>query len=83
MVTIAFPNIIPEIQDFGLNFTTQVSTTSLSGVAQTVELPGARWRGSMSFRDMTVADSADLKVFFVDAEYKAGWKDSSKQHLLY
>ena len=26
---------------------------------------------------------ADLKVFFVDYESQAGWRNSSKQHLLY
>ena len=26
---------------------------------------------------------ADLKVFFTDKEYRAGWKNKSKQHLLY
>ena len=26
---------------------------------------------------------ADLKVFFVDYESRAGWRNKSKQHLLY
>jgi hypothetical protein len=26
---------------------------------------------------------ADVKVFFVDYESQAGWRNSSKQHLLY
>lgn len=26
---------------------------------------------------------ADLKIFFVDYESRAGWRNKSKQHLLY
>jgi hypothetical protein len=29
------------------------------------------------------AYKADLKIFFVDAAYKAGWEEKSKIHLLY
>ena len=27
--------------------------------------------------------NADLKIYFVDSEYSAGWRESSKKHLLY
>ena len=27
--------------------------------------------------------AADLKIYFVSSQFKAGWKKSSKKHLLY
>ena len=26
---------------------------------------------------------ADLKIYFVESDYRAGWRNSSKKHLLY
>jgi hypothetical protein len=72
MAILTFPSITPEIQDFGIRYNTQVSTSSVSGVAQTVELPGARWNGTMSFRDLTVTESADLKRFMLELRGSAG-----------
>ena len=72
MAILVFPTITPETQDFGIKYNTQVSTSVLSGIAQTVELPGARWGGSMSFRDMTPAESATLKVFLLELRGSAG-----------
>jgi hypothetical protein len=72
MAILSFPNITPESFDFGIKYNTQVSTTTLSGITQTVELPGARWTGSMSFRDLTPADSADLKAFLLKLRGSSG-----------
>lgn len=72
MAILTFPSITPEIQDFGIKYNTQISTSSISGVVQTVELPGARWRGSLSFRDMTLLESADLKAFLLELRGSAG-----------
>lgn len=70
---IAFPpNITPDTQEFGIRYNTQVSSTSLSGIVQTVELPGARWFGSMSFRDLTTADSATLKAWLLELRGSSG-----------
>jgi len=66
MAILSFPNITPESFDFGIRYNTQVSTTTLSGITQTVELPGARWAGSMSFRDLSPSDSAELKAFLLE-----------------
>lgn len=65
MAILNFPSITPDTQDFGIEYNTQVSTTTLSGITQTVQLPGARWQGGMSFRDMTTANSASLKAFLL------------------
>lgn len=72
MAILNFPSIIPETQDFGIRYNTQVSTTTLSGISQTVELPGARWRGQLSFRDVPVADSAALKAFLLQLRGASG-----------
>ena len=72
MAILTFPNITPESFDFGIRYNTQISTTSLSGITQTVELPGARWNGRMSFRDLSPADSAELKAFLLELRGAAG-----------
>jgi hypothetical protein len=72
MAILTFPTITPEIQSFGIRYNTQVSTSTIAGLAQTVELPGARWKGSMSFRDLTVADAANLKAFLLELRGSSG-----------
>ena len=72
MSILTYPTIIPEIQNFGIKYNTQVSTSTISGVNQTVELPGARWVGDVSFRDMTLAESASLKTFLLELRGSAG-----------
>lgn len=72
MAILTFPTITPEIQDFGIMYNTQISSSDISGVTQTVELPGARWKGNVSFRDMTPAESADLKAFLLELRGSAG-----------
>jgi hypothetical protein len=72
MAIFTFPSITPDTQDFGIRYNTQISTTSLSGITQTVELPGARWKGGLSFRDLTPVDSADLKAFLLKLRGSSG-----------
>lgn len=72
MAILTFPTITPETFDFGIKYNTQVSTTTMSGITQTVELPGARWMGSMTFRDLSPADSAELKAFLLELRGSAG-----------
>ena len=72
MAILSFPSIVPEIQTFGVKYNTQVSTTTLSGIVQSVELPGARWNGSISFSDMTPIESAALKVFMLKLRGSSG-----------
>ena len=72
MAILTFPAIVPETQDFGIRYNTQISTSTISGIAQTVELPGARWNGSISFTDMTLSESAALKGFMLELRGSAG-----------
>ena len=71
-MALVFPSITPETQDFGIRYNTQISTSTISGIAQTVEMPGARWKGSMGFSDMTPAESAALKVFMLELRGSSG-----------
>jgi len=72
MAILNFPSILPEIHDFGIRYNTQVSTSSISGIVQTVELPGARWKGSLRFSDMTPTTSAALKTFLLQLRGSSG-----------
>lgn len=72
MAVIDFPNVVSDVQNFGIRYNTQISSSELSGVVQTVELPGARWAGSLNFIDMTKTESADLKAFLLELRGSAG-----------
>ena len=72
MAIIAFPSIVPETQEFGIRYNTQISNSNIAGITQTVELPGARWAGSINFRDMDPATAADLKAFSLQLRGSAG-----------
>lgn len=72
MAILTFPSIIPDAQNFGIRYLTQVSSTSLTNVVQTVELPGARWHGSMQFRDLNPTTAAELKAFLLKLRGAAG-----------
>lgn len=72
MAILTYPNITPETQSFGIQYNTQVSTSTISGVNQTVELPGARWKGNVSFRDVPNAESAELKSFLLELRGSSG-----------
>jgi len=72
MAILTFPSITPDTLEFGIKYNTQISTTSLTGAITTIELPGARWKGSMSFRDLTLAESAELKAFLMELRGMSG-----------
>jgi hypothetical protein len=72
MAILTFPSIVPEIQEFGITYNTQISTSTIAGQTQTVELPGARWHGSVSYSQMTPSESADLKAFLLQLRGSKG-----------
>lgn len=72
MAAINFPSLIPESTTFGIRYNTQISTSALSGVSQVVEMPGARWRGNITFRDLVPSDAADLQAFMLELRGSAG-----------
>lgn len=82
MAVLTFPNIVPEYIDFGLRFNTQISSSNLSGITQTVEMPGARWSGSVRFTDLSLGESAGLKSFLIKLRGSSGrffYSDITKQ----
>ena len=72
MAILSFPAVDPDTQQFGIKYNTQISSSEISGITQTVELPGARWAGSLSFTDMSKAESALLKVFLLNLRGSSG-----------
>jgi len=72
MAILSFPSITPDTLEFGIKYNTQISTTSLTGAVTTIEIPGARWKGSMSFKDLTLEESADLKAFLLELRGMSG-----------
>jgi hypothetical protein len=71
MAILTFPSIVPDNQTFGITYNTQLSS-SFSGIAQTVEMPGARWNTTLNFRDLTPVDSATLKAKLLELRGSAG-----------
>ena len=72
MSAINFPSLTPESQTFGIKYNTQISTSTISGVSQVVEMPGARWRGSISFSELVPTDAALLQQFALELRGSAG-----------
>lgn len=72
MAILTFPNIDPDILDFGIRFNTQISVSEISGIAKTIEIPGARWLGNLSFTTMTPNEIAPLKSFLLQLRGSAG-----------
>ena len=64
-----FPTLsrqIPSELRWGLESNVMVSLSPLSGAVQTLELPGARWRATLTYRNMSGADLALLQAFLVE-----------------
>ena len=57
--------------------------SSFLGYAQKVH--AVKYANQADLRIFVVAyeNQADLKIYFVNYENQAGWKNNSKQHLLY
>lgn len=61
MATITWPStrlFIPQRFELALRSNVVISTSPLTGATQTVEIPGARWVGSMTLTPCTQADQA-------------------------
>jgi hypothetical protein len=72
-MAINFPsNLIPESVSYGIKYNTLISVSAISGVSQVVELPGARWRGNITFRDLTGTDASKLQAFMLQLRGSAG-----------
>lgn len=66
MTTYSFPTLTqqaPVTLEWALQSNTQTFTSPLNGTVQTMELPGARWRASFAFQNLSDADAATLQAF--------------------
>jgi hypothetical protein len=72
MAILTFPSIIAERQDFGVRYNTQISPSKVSGFMQRVELPGARWRGTLGYSELTPVEAATLKGFLLELRGSSG-----------
>jgi hypothetical protein len=65
-------DITPDTCEFGISFNSLIHTSSLSGISQTMELPGARWRLKLSFKDLEPTESRVLISFLTRLRGSAG-----------
>lgn len=67
-----FPSLNFASADFGLVSNTTSFTSPLSGTTQTLELPGAHWRGVLDYPPLNDADKRTLQVFLLKLRGAAG-----------
>lgn len=75
MPTQTFPTLAqaaPGALEWALVSNTQTFTSPLNGTIQTLELPGARWRASFTYQNLSDADAATLQAFLVALRGQAG-----------
>ena len=64
-MTISVPPYTPDSIDFGLVHNVQVSTSQLSGLSQTLELPGARWKASLHYSNLSGSEARIMKAWLI------------------
>lgn len=64
--------IIPESVEFGIEYNTQLSTSSLTGYIQTIEIPGARWFCRMSYTNLEQDEARSLSAFLAKLRGMSG-----------
>lgn len=67
-----FPAITPNSSEWGLISPSQVFTSPLNGATQALELPGAAWRASLTFENLTEAKRRTLAAFALRLRGRAG-----------
>ena len=68
-----FPaSIVPDSIVWSLKSNTQVNTSPLTGVVQTVELPGTRWMATMTFSNLDVAEARIMASFMAQLRGASG-----------
>jgi hypothetical protein len=73
MTSIVFPSILqPSDASWGLRGLTQRHVSPLDGTEQTLEMPGARWSASLSWRTLSSADSRTLSAWLNALRGSAG-----------
>lgn len=82
MAIIAWPSVLPEPQSltWRLRSNTQMGVSTLSGVTQTQELPGARWLVDIEFPPMNGDTLAAFEAFVVSLRGQANRTQLWPQH---
>ena len=72
MAVISVPPVIPESISFGMIHNVSVSVSGLSGTTQTMELPGARWKANLSYKDLSDLEANQLKAWLISLRGMSG-----------
>lgn len=65
MTTYSFPAVIPYQSSIELVTNTKTFRSPLTNAVQTVQRKGSLWRASLSFRNLSGADRAEMQAFLV------------------
>lgn len=72
MAVLTFPSIIPATCTWGIVTNTQVTSSPISKSVQTQELPGARWKATLSFIDLPPSEARTLIPFLIQLRGRSG-----------
>lgn len=64
--------VVPDSAEFGITYNTLIHTSPLSGATQTLEMPGARWKMRLSFRNLEPSEGRKLASFLTRLRGAAG-----------
>lgn len=72
MAVLDFPTVSPSSETWELVYNTQTFTSPINGIVQTTELPGAKWRATLTFSNLTKEKAAKLKSFLAQMRGQSG-----------
>ncbi len=72
MAVLTFPDITPNSAVWSLEHNTRQFTSPLSKATQTLESPGARWKATLTFKNLTQAKARTLFAFLAQLGGAAG-----------
>lgn len=72
MAVLDFPNVAGRAETWELVYNTQTFVSPINGITQTAELPGARWRATVNFVNLTTDRAAKLRSFLAQMRGQAG-----------
>lgn len=72
MTIYTFPAITPSKATWGMKSNTEKFSSPMNGTVQTVSRPGSRWRASLEFSGMTLAQGATFDAFLASLDGMAG-----------
>jgi hypothetical protein len=67
-----YPDIFPDSMDWELQFRDQTFTSDLNGIESSLELPGAKWKVSMTFGQREGREGRLLAAFLASQKGKVG-----------